>query len=112
METDTSRLDGLPPKGRCAATRYRSIEPLRRRCMRCDGVDSDGHLETAMVCKYLPEMDFMHLQADKHPGWEKMGWLAWWERPTCGDYTFVPVPAEQVATWGKKLGGWRPDKPF
>jgi hypothetical protein len=56
------------------------------------------------VLEYLPDLDDDLSQAEKHPGWFVLGWLAWYECTKCGYRLFAPVSVETVRSWGS--GGW------
>lgn len=59
------------------------------------------------VLEYLPEMDDSKEQPHKHPGWATLGWLVRWQCEHCDTDVMKPVSAQQVARWGRELGGWR-----
>jgi hypothetical protein len=62
------------------------------------------------VLEYIPQFDHGGIQRRKHLGWDETGWLALWEYPHGGilgwSGEYEVVTGEQVAKWGRELGGW------
>lgn len=98
------RLSGLPPAGRGMGDWYETRRPISNGCPEC----GREYQQAPSVCEYLPALDEGGEQARKHPGWQRLGWLVWWQCSHCDADVLTPVTAEQVAQWGRELGGWRP----
>lgn len=101
----TERRTGLPPVGQGIANWYETPLPLFRECLDC----GEKEHQSPAVLEYLADLDPGGYEArEKHPGWERTGWLVWWHCSQCGADTNAVVAVEQVAQWGQALGGWRP----
>ena len=102
-EEELGRAAGLPPRGQGWGDWYLSVRLFPTPCRYCHCARKDNYQRMA-VLEYLADADAEKRVARRHPGWDVLGWMAWYECKRCGEVLFAPVSVETVRAWGRS--GW------
>jgi hypothetical protein len=100
---ELARPAGLPPRGQGWGDWYMSLRTFATPCRNCH-TPTNANRERMCVLEYLADLDGAGLERSKHPGWDTLGWLAWYQCTRCGYQLFAPVSVETVSGWGR--AGW------